>query len=63
MIKNLQDRFQEVEMYGWGGDLDGSRPSLVSAGRAKLADLRHRSTSPMSNLVNLGIPVIRTEGS
>jgi len=62
MIKNLQDRLEEAEMYGWGGELDVIRPSL-DAGRAKLAELRRRSADPKTSLVNLGIPVIRTESS
>jgi hypothetical protein len=58
LVKNLQDRLEEAEMHGWGGEIEGIKTSL-EAGRAKLATARRSTAKPQSALTDLGIPVIR----
>jgi integrase len=58
LVKNLQDRLEEAEMHGWGGEIEGIKASL-EAGRAKLAAARRSAAKPQSALTDLGIPMIR----
>lgn len=60
LVKNLEERLAEAEMYGWGGEIVGIKASL-EAGREKLAKARRTESRQSASLVNLGIPVIRDE--
>jgi integrase len=60
IIRNLADRITEARMNHWHGEVEGLQISLDAA-RAKLVALdRTTTTTPGTNIANLGIPVIRS---
>jgi hypothetical protein len=57
LVKNLEDRLEEAEIHGWGGEIKGIKASL-EAGRAKLTTARRSAAKRQPGLTDLGTPTI-----